>query len=57
MVELFSEVGMVTHISAIQSVTEPHCRATCASDSLPTHLHDLLDQTPLGIWIVHSYVS
>ena len=45
MVEPFSEVGMVAQISAIQSVTEPHCRASCGSDSLPTHLHDLLDQT------------
>ena len=45
MVEPFSEVGMVALISAIQSVTEPRCRASCSSDSLPTHLHDLLDQT------------
>ena len=45
MVEPFSEVGMVAHISAIQSVTEPLCRPSCSSESLPTHLHDLLDQT------------
>ena len=44
MVEPFSEVGMVAQISAIQSVTEPHCQASCSNDSLPTHLHDLLDQ-------------
>ena len=45
MVEPFSEVGMVAQISAIQSVAEPQCRVSCSSDSLPTHLHDLLDQT------------
>ena len=45
MVEPFSEVGMLAHISAIHSVTEPRCRASCSSDSVPTHLHDLLDQT------------
>ena len=45
MVEPFSEVGMVAHISAIQSITEPHCRASCSDDSLPTHLQDLLEQT------------
>ena len=45
MVEPFSEVGMVAHISAIQSITEPQCRASCSDDSLPTHLQDLLDQT------------
>ena len=38
-------VGMVAQISAIQSITEPHCRASCSTDSLPTHLQDLLDQT------------
>ena len=45
MVEPFSEVGMVAHISAIQSITEPRYRASCSNNSLPTHLHDLLDQT------------
>ena len=43
MVGPFSQVGMVTQISAMQSVTEPLCRPSC--DLLPTHLHDLLDQT------------
>ena len=43
MVEPFSEVGMVAQISAIQSIAEPHCRASCTFDSLPTHLYDLLD--------------
>ena len=45
MVKPFSEVGMVTQISAIQSVSEPLCRPSCGSDSLPTQLHDILDQT------------
>ena len=45
MVEPFSEVGMVAQISAIQSITEPHCRASCNGDSLPTHLQELLEQT------------
>ena len=45
MVKPFSEVGMVAQISALQSVTEPICRPSCSSDSLLTHLHDLLDQT------------
>ena len=44
MVELFSEVGMVAQIAAIQSVTEPLGRPSCSGDSLPSHLHDLLDQ-------------
>ena len=35
---------MVAHISAIQSITEPQCRASCSDDSLPTHLQDLLDR-------------
>ena len=45
MVEPFSEAGMVAQISAIQSIMEPHCRASCSEDSLPTHLQELLDQT------------
>ena len=44
MVEPFSNVGMVAQISAIQSITEPHCRASCNGDLLPTHLQKLLDQ-------------
>ena len=43
MVEPFSEVGKVAQISAIQSIMEPQCRASCSDDSLPTHLQDLLD--------------
>ena len=39
MVEPFSEVGMVTQVSAIQSVTETMDRPP------PIHLCDLLDQT------------
>ena len=43
MVEPFSEVGMVTQISAIQAITEPTGRPACGGESLPMHL--LLDQT------------
>ena len=49
MVEPFSEVGMVTQISAILSITEPHCRASCSNDSLPTHLQ-VLAQEYLHFW-------
>ena len=35
---------MVAQIAAVQSITEPHCRALCNDDSLPTHLQEL-DQT------------
>ena len=45
MVEPFSEVGMVTQVSAIQSVTETMDRPPCGVESLPMHLRDLLDQT------------
>ena len=45
MVEPFSEVGMMAQLSAIQSIMEPQCRASCSNDSLLTHLQDLLDQT------------
>ena len=48
MVEPFSEVGMpgmVTQVSAIQSVTETTDRPPCGIESLPIHLRDLLDQT------------
>ena len=41
----FSEVGMVTQVSAIQSVTEPLCRPQSDAGSLPVHLRDLLDHT------------
>ena len=36
MVEPFSEVGMVTQVSAIQAVTEATDRSPCSSESLPT---------------------
>ena len=42
MVEPFSEVGLVTQVSAIQSVTETTDRPPCSIKSLPMHL---LDQT------------
>ena len=45
MVEPFSEVGMVTQVSAIQLVTETTDRLPCGIWSLPMHLRDLLDQT------------
>ena len=45
MVEPFSEVGIVTQVSAIQSVTETTDRPPCGIESLPMHLRDLLDQT------------
>ena len=45
MVEPFSEVGMVTQVSAIQSVTETMDWHPCSIESLPMHLRDLLDQT------------
>ena len=44
LVEPFSEVGMVTQVSAIQSVTETTDRPPCGIESLPMHLRDLLDQ-------------
>ena len=45
MVEPFSEVGIVTQVSAIQAATEATDRSPCSSESLPIHLRDLLDQT------------
>ena len=45
MVEPFSEVGMVAHISAIQAVTEPMGQPACGGESLPIHLRDLLGHT------------
>ena len=45
MAEPFPEVGMVTQVSAIQSVTETTDRPPCGIESLPIHLRDLLDQT------------
>ena len=41
----FSEVGMVTQVSAIQSVTEPLRRSHSDAGSLPVHHRDILDQT------------
>ena len=43
--EPFSEVGMVTQVSAIQAITETTDRSPCGIESLPMHLRDLLDQT------------
>ena len=55
MVEPFSEVGMVAQITAIQSVTEPMCRPQCDGESLPSHLHDLLDQTSRDLDITQQH--
>ena len=41
----FSEVGMIVQVSAIQSITEPRDQPQETSNSLPTHLHDLVSQT------------
>ena len=41
----FSEVGMIAHVSAIQSITEPRDQPQETLNSLPTHLHDLVSQT------------
>ena len=40
-----SEVGMVTQVSAIQSVTEPLHRPQSDAGSLPVHLRDLSNWT------------
>ena len=40
----FSEVGMIAHLSAIQSITKPLHQPQGDADSLPAHLRDLLDQ-------------
>ena len=45
MVEPFSEVGMVTQVSAIQAVMETTDWSPCGIESLPMHLRDLLDRT------------
>ena len=42
---IMSDELRAVFLSAIQSLTEPHCRASCNDDSLPTHLQELLDQT------------
>ena len=44
MIEPFSEVGMVTQVSAIQSNTTTTNRPPCGIESLPIHIRDLLDQ-------------
>ena len=45
LLEPFSEVGMVTQVSAIQAVAEDADRSSHDTGSLPVHLHALLDQT------------
>ena len=45
MVELFSEIGMVAQVSAIQPVMDLPSRSSCDLLTLPDHLQGLLDQT------------
>ena len=45
MVEPFSEIGMVAHVSAIQPVMDQPTRSSCDPSTLPDHLQILLDQT------------
>ena len=44
-VPVFSEVGMIAQVSAIQYITEPRDQPQETLNSLPTHLHDLVSQT------------
>ena len=57
MVERFSEVGMVTQVSAIQSVTETTGWPPCGIESLPMHLRDLLDQTSRNLNMQQSQLA
>ena len=41
----FTEVGMITQVTAIQSVTDDGIRPQGATGELPYHLQDLIDQT------------
>ena len=45
MVEPFSEIGMVAHVSAIQPVMDWPSQPSCDPWMLPDHLQGLLDQT------------
>ena len=42
----FTEVGMITQVTAIQSVVDDGIRPRGAAGELPYHLQDLVDQTP-----------
>ena len=41
----FTEVGMITQVTAIQCVAEPPQQSHSATDALPRHLQDLVEQT------------
>ena len=41
----FTEVGMITQVSAIQSVVEPPQQSHSTTEALPHHLQDLVEQT------------
>ena len=41
----FTEVGMITQVTAIQCVTEPPQQSHSATSALPHHLQDLVEQT------------
>ena len=45
MVEPFSEIGMISQVSAIQPVMDQPSRASCDPSMLPDHLQRLLDLT------------
>ena len=44
-VDPFTEVGMITQVTAVQCVAEPHRQSHTATDALPHHLRDLVEQT------------
>ena len=41
----FTEVGMITQVTAIQSVAEPPQKSHSTTEALPRHLQDLVEQT------------
>ena len=45
MVEPFSEIGMIAHVSAIQPVMSQLSRPSCDPSTLPAHLQRLLERT------------
>ena len=45
MVEPFSEIGMISQVSAIQPVMDQPSRTSCDPSMLPDHLQRLLDLT------------
>ena len=53
-VDPFTEVGMITQVTAIQCVTEPPQQSNSATSALPRHLQDLVEQTCRDIWTPHN---